>query len=202
MKLYYSHYSPFSRKVRIVIEELALHANIDMNQIHPETHRNLIQLNPLADVPVLVLDDQRSLFDSSVICKYLNSLNPANQLYPNALADQIIQLQLEALADGMVASVDRIVYENEKIEIHRDQKLIEKSWKIIHASLAFLEEKYHENNQIPSLGNIATACILDYLGFNFRNGELDWKAQYPNLAAWFEIFKTRPSMKHTKYHSI
>ncbi len=202
MKLYYSHYSPFSRKVRVVISELDLLGQVELNQIHPETYQNLTELNPLADVPVLILDDQHRLFDSAVICQYLSRLTAQNDVYPQDQTAYFYQLTLQSLADGLVTHIDQIIHENEKLKENQNAELIEKSWNIVHATLTYLESKLNENDQSSSIGNISVACILDYLGFHFRDGTFDWQSQYVGLATWFKIFKNRKSMQQSKYHSI
>lgn len=202
MKLYYSHYSPFSRKVRVVISELDLLGQVELNQIHPETYQNLTELNPLADVPVIVFDDQSRLFDSITICEFLGRLNPQNELYPQDQKAYFHQLKLQNIADGLVTYIDQIVHENEKPIDQVDKRLVEKSWKIIQNCLSYLQENFDKNDQTASIGNISVACILDYLGFHFRDGTFDWQSQYVGLATWFKTFKNRKSMQQTKYHSI
>nr|WP_174506639.1 glutathione S-transferase family protein [Acinetobacter sp. Marseille-Q1620] len=202
MQLYYSHYSPFSRKVRIVIEELGLKDQFEFIQIHPETHRHLSEINPLGQVPALILNQKEILFNSKLICEYLSTLKVNKKLYPDDRIEYFKSLRLQALSDSAVRYIDRLVEEQFKPENMQSSEKIQQCRKTINECLDWLEKHFDNINHQISIGEISVACFLDYIGFHFRDGRFEWKSQRPNLENWFNDFKQRPSMLSTKYHSI
>ena len=77
MKLHWSPRSPFVRKVMILLHETGLTDRVEtvrsvvaMHQTNPELMRD----NPLNKLPTLVLDDGSALFDSPVVCEYLDAI--------------------------------------------------------------------------------------------------------------------------------
>lgn len=202
MKLYYSNYSTHSRKVRMVIASLQLAEQIEFVPIHAENNLFIEKMNPLKQVPVLVLDDETNLFGSTVICQYLTSLTQQQNIFPQDKTQYFLSLRLEALADGAIPLIDQIVEERYRPAEQRLLDLEARNWKMLYASLDWLEHHIGEFHQQVTIGEISIACFLDYLGFHFRKEVEDWTTQYPQLGQWFNTFKNNELMQSTKYHSI
>ncbi|HHS84345.1 MAG TPA: hypothetical protein ENK38_05385, partial [Gammaproteobacteria bacterium] len=96
MKLFYSKTSPYSRKVRLVIHEKGLQQAITSVVCNPfDEVPELEAANPLGKVPTLIMDDGASLYDSPVICAYLDTLTP-DRLIPESGRERWNVLRWEA----------------------------------------------------------------------------------------------------------
>ena len=105
MKLHWSPRSPFVRKVMIVAHELGLADRLDCVRTVVATtkpHAVLMEENPLSKIPTLVLDDGTVIYDSPVICEYLDQLHDGPKLIPAALPERMTALRRQALGDGFL----------------------------------------------------------------------------------------------------
>lgn len=198
MKLHWSPRSPFVRKVMIVLHEAGLVDRVKcvrnvvgMNQ----PNEQVLVDNPLNKIPTLVLADGRVLFDSCVICEYLDGLNEGPRLIPEDESAYFQAMTWQALGDGFL-----------------DLLLLWRNWHM-HCGLAynnaddpFLSTFSLKSQRIlcvlealaPTLqgsdlniGHIAIACALGHLDFRWEF--LDWRKCSPQLAAWYADFSRRPS---------
>ncbi len=197
MKLYFSPPSPFSRKVRVVAHELGL--KLEEIEISTRGNMEFRKINPLGKIPALVLDDGSALFDSPVICEYLNQVGggkffPGNSLLGNNTG-RWKALGLQALGDGiMEAALGKVYEERFRTPEQRSEAITANYISVVQSGLDALEGvKFAEN---PTIGEITVACALGYV--DFRLGELNWRATRPKLAAWYEKFSQYPSMQATK----
>ena len=197
MKLYFSPPSPFSRKVRVVAHELGL----KLEEIETSSRGNMEfrKINPLGKIPALVLDDGSTLFDSPVICEYLNQVGggkffPGNSILGNN-AGRWKALGLQALGDGiMEAALGKVYEERYRTPEQRSETITANYISVVQSGLDALEGvKFAET---PTIGEITVGCALGYV--DFRLGELNWRATRPKLAAWYEKFSQYPSMQATK----
>lgn len=194
MLLRHSHTSPFVRKVTVMLHEAGLAGQVKTETVdgwsEPEP---LTDDNPLSMVPTLVLDDGSSLYDSPVICDYLDRQHAGPAMIP---ADGYARWQVlreQALADGILDSAILIFVETGK-------RPEEKRWgwwldlkrRAITRSLDLLEQRVGELGGRVDLGTISTAVALAYLDLRGAVGE--WRDGRPRLAAWFAEFAQRPSM--------
>ena len=198
MKLYYSPASPFVRKVVVCAIERGLDSRIERlpTKVLPsEPNREYGKANPLMKVPALETDDGQVLFDSIVICEYLDSLGNAPRLFPAEGAARWRALRLHALADGILDAAVLTRYET----FARPQELRWKAWidgqlLKVDQALDVLEKNAAELGAID-IGTVAVGCALGYL--DFRYGDRKWRGGRPKLAAWFERIATRPSFAST-----
>ena len=197
MKLYHSPTTPFGRKVMALILEAGLQARVEVVTASgtPLAPGSLpVDLNPLGKIPALVREGGCTLYDSRVICRYLDDLAGAG-LYP---ADRLWEvLTLEATADGILEAALLMVYEVRlRPEDKRFPDWVEAQWTKIARALTALEETWtlHLNGPVD-MGQIALGCALGYL--DFRHDGRGWRAGHPKLAAWEAGFVNRPAMKAT-----
>lgn len=198
MKLYFSPTSPYVRKVAVLIHEAGI-AGIEQvtatgTPVDPGTLP--VERNPLGKVPALDRPDGPTLYDSRVICRYLDTAAHAG-LYPPAprLWDT---LTLEATADGILDAALLMVYENRiRPEDKRYTPWVEGQWTKIDRSLDAVETRWiaHLSDQLD-MGQIALACALGYL--DFRHTPRNWRQGRPHLTAWEATFSQRPSMLATQ----
>ncbi len=196
MRLLYSAASPFARKVCVLLLETT-QEDIAVTPVaaHPiDGDAILNAAAPLGKIPALEREDGPTLFDSRVICRYLDNRAQAG-LYPLARLWDV--LTIEALADGIMDAAVLSVYEKRV----RPEPMWHQPWldaqrsKIIRA-LDALEQQWISHLHGPlHMGQIAVACALGYL--DFRHGAMDWRNSHDNLAAWHARFADRPSMVQT-----
>lgn len=198
MKLYSHPASPFGRKCKVVAHELGI--KYEMIVVAARDDEELRKLNPLKKIPILVLDDGSTLFDSRVICEYLNDLGngkffPGKSLF-GTNTGQWRALGLQALADGIMDAAVALRYETTG-EDKRNPDHIRRYTATVTAGIDALERmKFLET---PTIGEIAAACALGYL--DFRYAEMNWREGRPKLAQWFEKFSQYPSMLATVPHA-
>jgi glutathione S-transferase len=198
VKLRYSSASPFVRKVLVTAHECGLADRIELvpTKVLPtEPNRDLGRLAPLMKLPTLVRDDGESLFDSIVICEYLDSLAKTAKLFPPSGDARWKALRLHALGDGMLEAAVLCRYENAV----RPEPLRWAAWTDgqllkIDQSLDFLEQHAADLEGL-TIGTVTIGCALGYLDFRFADRK--WREGRPKLAAWFDTMSRRPSFEKT-----
>lgn len=194
MKLITSLTSPFGRKARIALQEKRLECPLEIDiPWNADTH--VPDFNPLGKIPVLVMDDGSSLFDSRVIVEYLDNLSPVGRLLPVTNRDLIQVKRWEALADGISDAAATIFLERKRPQEKQSSEWIKRQQLKIDRGLKALSEELADNswflNDVYSLADIAVGCTLGYL--NLRFPEISWQSNYPNLAQLYEKLMQRPA---------
>jgi glutathione S-transferase len=154
--------------------------------------------NPLGKIPCLVLEDGAALYDSRVICEYLDQLHEAPRLFPEQAADRWDALRLQALGDGIMDAALLARYET----FLRPEALRWSAW--VDGQLDKVRRALDRIDTVDAsgfggrvdIGTIAIACALGYLDYRFTT--LGWRGTRPGLAEWFETFAKRPSMQSTR----
>jgi glutathione S-transferase len=202
MKLIASLTSPYVRKVRICFIEKKIDMELILDDVWSPSSK-IQESNPLGKVPCLVLEDGNTMFDSRVIAEYADTLSPVSKLIPTTGKERSIVKTWEALADGILDAA--ILARMETVWAPRvDAKQVSEPWierqfSKIHAALASMSRQLgksewcFENHM--SLADIAVGCALGYLLFRFP--QIQWQAQYPNLAKHYEKLSKRPSFAET-----
>ncbi|HEY6897171.1 MAG TPA: glutathione S-transferase [Rhodocyclaceae bacterium] len=198
MKLIGTLTSPYARKVRVVLAEKKIDCEFVVEV--PSTPDGLVaRHNPLARVPVLVLDDDSALFDSPVIVEYLDNAAPNSKLMPQPNRERIEVKQKEALADGLTDAAVAIRLESMRPAKERSKSWIARNHEVIGRCLVVMEQDLGEKSWAMGthfcLADIAIGCALGYLDFRFP--EIDWRANCPNLARLQEKLLQRPSFADT-----
>lgn len=200
MKLFHSPTSPYVRKVMVTAMEKGLDGQIEKMPTAASPIKREGELptkNPLAKVPCLITDDGRALFDSPVICAYLDSLKASPALIPADGKGRFDCMTLEALADGFLDAGILLRYEGSlRPEDKRWDDWVAGQMAKITGALDALETTYAAQLSGPlTIGQIAVGCALGW--FDFRYGHVDWRASRPKLAAFFKTLSERPSMQAT-----
>ena len=197
MKLFTNPASPFCRKVEILLLETAQRdAVTDLPAIgHPTAPENMpTDVNPMGKIPVLVRDGGAALYDSRVICRYLDD-RAGSDLYPEDRLWEV--LTLEALGDGIADAAVLMVYEGRvRPEDMIYPPWVEGQWAKVARGLDMLDANWMELLNGPlNMGQISVAAALGYL--DFRHGDRGWRNGHDALAAWYAGFADRPSMQAT-----
>jgi glutathione S-transferase len=183
MKVLTAPASPFGRKVAITAHMKGLADRIDFQTTKADAEDNT---NPLAKIPVLITDDGASIFDSPVICEYLDAQAASPVLFPGEGAKRWKALTLGALADGIIDAAILLVYEGRyRPEDKRVEAWVGMQQKKINQALDHLEPAPPAFDGTPDYGHVTLACALGYL--DFRHGG-KWRAGHPNLVAWLDTF--------------
>ena len=198
MKLIAGPTSPFSRKVRIVLAEKRIDYEFVIDSPADATTR-VPDYNPLGKVPVLVLDDETTLFDSRVIVEYLDNASPVSRLIPDDTRHRIQVRRCEALADGCTDAVVAIVYEKRRAaEKQSVEWIVRQQGKVDRALKAISDELGSRtwcSGDLYNLSDIAVGCALSFLDLRMSN--LNWRKLYPNLDKLFDKLAQRPAFRDT-----
>jgi glutathione S-transferase len=198
MKLYYSPTSPYVRKVMVLLHETGQVADVTLETmattpIAPD--KALLSKNPLTKVPALERPDGPTLYDSRVICAYLDDRKQAG-LYSKG-SRRWDTLTLEATADGILDAALAMTYEVRMRPADKQwSEWVDGQWGKIERACAALNNRWMSHLQGPlDMGQIAVACALGYV--DFRHDARGWRKDNDALAAWAKTFDSRPSMAAT-----
>lgn len=199
MKLRWSARSPFVRKVMVSAHELGVVDRIELvrtNVVMTKPNLDLMQTNPLGRIPTLETDDGQILFDSAVICEYLDGLQGRPRLFPPEPGRKWTALRRHALATGMLETLVLWRNENLRSEAQRSAELTSAFALKIRTSLPVLEREAAALGSTPlDIGHVAVGCALGYIDFRFP--DMTWRTGRDRLAGWYENFAGRPSMQAT-----
>ena len=196
MKLYYSATSPYVRKVNVCAIELGLDEKLERIFTNPwEKDDKLLADNPLSKVPTLITDDGIVLYDSPVICEYLDTVQGGGVLIPASGTEHWNVLRLQALGDGILDAAVLRFLERKRPNFQQSSEWDSIQQSAIQRALEYLESKVNEWKTDVTIGQIAVACALGYLHFRFA--EDNWRQGQPGLTGWFETFAQRESMQAT-----
>ncbi|MFX0541560.1 glutathione S-transferase [Roseovarius sp. S4756] len=198
MRLLTGPTSPFARKVTVVLHELDMTDEVEMQVVTTtpiKTDSEVAAANPLGKIPALIRNEGSALYDSRVICRFLNA-KAGGALYPEA--HQWETLTLEATGDAIMDAGIAMIYE---VRMRPEDKQwdgwIDAQWGKIEKAIDALENRWISHLTGPlDMGVISVACALRYL--DFRQPDREWRGAHPLLAAWLAKFDQRPSMLATR----
>jgi glutathione S-transferase len=197
LRLHWSPKSPYVRKVMICAHELGMADRLELVRSVAamlKPNARLMEDNPLSKIPTLVLDDGFALFDSVVICEYLDEL-AGGTLFPRQGADKWQALRWHALGDGVLDAL--ILWRNEREREAPLQTLMEAFELKTRAALKLLDDEAQALAETGfSIGHVTIGCALGYLDYRFD--ALGWRAVAPRLAEWQADLARRPSFQATE----
>ena len=199
MKLLGSSGSPYARKARVALIEKKINCEFVVDR--PSNPGSQVPIhNPLSKVPVLVMDDGRSMYDSSVIVEYFDGIGSGPKLIPSEFAARIAVRQWEALGDGIVDAIVALTHDSRYSETcDPGADWYQKQLKKIEAGLATLERDIGANEfcfgNAFGLADICACMALGYLDRAYAS--YDWRGKYPGLKRYAEKLSARPSLAST-----
>ena len=199
MKLLSNSLSPYGRKVKIALGLKGLKDRIEIVPVDTNIVDNPVinRPNPLAKIPALVVEGDTAIYDSHVICEYLDSLSPDPVLFPKGGLERIKTLTLGALADGILDAALLLVYEKR----FRPEAMWHVPWQErqqakIDRALDHLEQAPPAWSASPDYGHLTLACALGYLDFRLEG---KWRPAHPKLVAWLDRFaEAVPAFEETR----
>ena len=199
MRLLSSPTSPYARKVRMTVLEKGLADRVAIEPGVPmgtaDEAAAVRRVNPLGKIPALVLDTGEALYDSPVICEYLDAIGTGPALLPASGTGRWTALRLQALGDGVADAAFNIVMEHRRAEALRSSEWLDRWTRAIHGAADALEEALAAGPLAADLGAIAIAAAFGYVAF--RLPQIDWRAGRPRLTAAFADLAARPSFVAT-----
>lgn len=201
MKLMYAPQSPFARKVRVAAIELGLTDDIELvlQAVAPakENADYAANVNPLRKIPALLLDDGRVLYDSTVICEFLDDLAGGGRIIPAPGPDRWDVLTQHALAQGMLEAAVLVRYETFlRPEEYRWPDYVDDQWNRIESGLDWFESNAKGLEGPANITHFALGCLLGYL--DFRWPDADWREGRTRLTSWSGWVTRRGSFKQTE----
>ena len=196
MKLRFSPTSPYTRKVMIVAIETGQADKIEKQPTNvwaPDT--DIGKDNPLGKVPALVTDGGEVLYDSPVICEYLDAQHAGPKLLPPAGGARWQVLRLQALADGILDAAILRRLESQRPQERQSADWIERQKRAVGRGVNALEAEAKSLDGPLTLGSIAAGCVCGYLDLRFAAER--WRQGHPKLAAWYEKIAQRKSFLDT-----
>lgn len=199
LKLYYSPSSPFVRKVLVSARETGQFEDIELlrSAAHPvRRDASIVDKNPLGKVPTLLDENGDALFDSRVICEFLDARSRGARIFPADIPQRWRALTQQSLGDGIMDAALLLRYE----QTLRPAELRWEAWSggqfaKIDSALDALERASSGLDGDITVGAISVGCALGYLDFRFQDH--DWRAPRPKLRAWFQGFSQRAAMEAT-----
>ena len=201
MKLYWSSRSPYVRKVMVFAHECGLAGRIEcVRTLVAMTKPNieLLRINPLGKIPTLVLDDGSALYDSTVICEYLDSLHGGRRLFPESGPARWTALRRHALGNNLIDNL--MLWRNEmtRPQIQQSPETLAAFELKVRNAVAALDGEAAALTAAPlDIGHVAIGGALGYADFRFA--QLGWRTGHDRIARWFEIFEQRPAMRDTAH---
>jgi glutathione S-transferase len=198
MKLVTSLTSPYGRKVRVVLAEKKIPFQLQVeNPWEPDSV--VPDFNPLGKVPVLVLEDGESVFDSRVIVEYLDHVSPVAHLIPGEPKSRMAVRGVEALADGVTDAAVAVYLEKKRAPEQQSGDWLLLQEKTLFRGLEALAEALGEKpwylGNSMTLADVACGCMLGYLDLRFA--DIDWRGAHPNLARLAARLAERASFRET-----
>jgi glutathione S-transferase len=186
------------RKARVVLAEKKIEYTFEQENPWDEKSR-VADANPLSKVPVLVLEDDSTLFDSRVIVEFLDSVSPISRLIPSGNREKIEVKRWEALADGVLDAAVMIVLERRRPAKQKSEPTIKRQMAKIERGLAVMSRDLGDKpwctGNALTLADIACGVALGYL--DFRHDNYDWRVLHANLAKLAAKLAERPSFADT-----
>ena len=199
MKLWYSPASPFVRKVLVMAHETGLIEKLELNlvastAIQPDPE--LSKVNPLTKIPTLELEDGSTIFDSTVICEYLDTLHDGQKMIPDD-ETRWNTLVTQSIGNGIMEAAVGVRYEQAlRPQEHQWDVWMNGQFAKIDKALDVLETWRGARIQDMHIGSITVACALAYM--DFRHGDRDWRDGRPVLTQMLDTFSRRTSMLQTR----
>jgi glutathione S-transferase len=190
--------SPFARKARVALIEKGIPFETVLDvPWDPDTVTQVH--NPLAQAPVLILENEVSVYDSRVIVEYLEELEPEPRLIPEDPAARIAHKQVEALADGVCDAAVLVFLERLRPPEHQGAGWIDRQLRKIRAGTAEADRLLGDGDTVVATGfglaDVAVGCMLGYL--DLRLPDVDWRGPHPALARLADRLAERPSFRDT-----
>ena len=190
--------SPFGRKTQIGAALCGLTGRITLESADTNDPKDSVRAqNPLGKIPVLILDDGTTIYDSRVILEYFDQIAGGGKILPRGGMERIEAQRMQALCDGICDASILLIYEGRwRPKEKHEARWIEHQAGKVSRALVFLEAAPPPFQPMLHVGHIRLACALGYQDFRFEGR---WRASHPNLVGWLDEFAWKvPAFAETK----
>lgn len=198
MKLISATPSPYARKVRIALAEKAIPFEL-ITEVPWNSDTSLPLHNPLEKLPVLILDDGSTVYESSYILEWLERKYPVPALMPRDDDGWLAARRCLVLADGVCDAFLLVFFERQRMQQCQSAPWIARQMRKIDGGLAEMArvvgERAHPVAERFTLADVGFGYVLGY--FDVRFPELDWRGRHPNLERYFDALAERASFRST-----
>lgn len=198
MKLLSATPSPYARKVRIALIEKGLPFDL-VTEVPWDASTSTPRYNPLEKLPVLILDDGTSIYESSLILQYLELTHPRPRLLPTGVAGIIAARRVEVLCDGICDAIILLFWELKRPEAFRSHPWLARQRRKVDGGLnevaRLVGTREWAVGNAFGLADIAAGTLLRFLDIRFP--ELGWREKHPHLVDYSDRMETRPSFRQT-----
>lgn len=188
--------SPYARKVRIALAEKGIPFEL-LTEVPWNNDTSLPRYNPLEKLPVLLTDDGGSVYESSHILEWIERKFPNLPLLPADDDGFLEAKRVQVVADGICDSLVLTFFERARPD--PSEAWMARQLRKVHGGLHDLAQTLGDRlwmvRDTFGLGDIATGCVLGYLGVRFP--DIDWRTLHPTLAAYADRLEQRPSFRDT-----
>lgn len=190
--------SPYARKVRILLAEKGVPFEL-ITEVPWNADASTPDYNPLGKVPVLILPDGGTVYESRFICEWLDVHHPEPALTPADPEARLAVRRFEVLADGICDALVLMFFENARGE-GRSAPWFERQARKVAGGLAEIDRLVasdrHAWGEAFGMADISVGCLLGYL--TLRWPDHDWRKSYPRLARLSDHLEQRPSFIATR----
>lgn len=190
LKLLYTRRSPYARKARVIALEKGITLELIDEDLVKKSAR-LLEANPLGKVPTLILQDGSTVYDSPLICQYLDGLNTKNPMIPQGAYARLKVLKWEAFADDLVTNAINLYMERVRHPKDFHQDFVTAQENNIRGAYRYIEAHLDELTEFD-LASVAVASAIGYIHFRLAHLKAEG-----SLLEWFERIQQRPSMQQT-----
>jgi glutathione S-transferase len=188
--------SPYARKVRIALAEKGIPFELQ-TEVPWDSTTTTPQYNPLEKLPVLILDDGSSIYESRFILEYLEAKHPVPPMLPGDIDGKLAARQVEVLCDGVCDAFVLLFFERHRALEHRSHAWMARQQRKIDGGVAALARIAGERDYVVGdrfgLADIAAGTMTGYL--SVRSPDFPWRARHPNLAVLSDRLEQRPSFR-------
>jgi glutathione S-transferase len=196
VELIFSALSPYVRKVNIVAREHGLQERLRLTTVNTRTDSaKIAPHNPLAKIPILITDDGTTLYDSSVICEYLDAEFGDHRLLPAAGPRRWKIMSMVALADGLLDAALLVRLERARPASEQSAEWTELQLGKVHRALRYFEGAVDGFSPDLDMAQVAVGAALGYIPLRLL--DFDGLPEWPKLRAWYALQLPRPSFKKT-----
>lgn len=198
MKLISATPSPYARKVRIALAEKGLPFELVTEVPWNEDTRTPLH-NPLEKLPILLLDDGTSVYESHYILEYLEVKHPVPPLLP-ADPDGVLEAKrLQVLGDGICDAFVLLFFERMRPAEHRSAPWMARQRRKVEGGVREIARSIGSRAWAVGdrfgLGDIAVGTAMAYLDVRFP--DFVWRGNFPDLALYVDRLSERPSFRST-----
>lgn len=198
MKLISATPSPYARKVRIALAEKGIPFEL-VTEVPWNADTQTPKYNPLEKLPILVLDDGSSIYESHFILEYLEMKYPTPSLLPRNDDDILAAKRLQVLGDGVCDALVLLFFERLRPPEHRSSSWMARQRRKMDGGVREIARSIGDRTWAVAerfgLGDIAVGCTMAILDLRFP--EFEWRKAYPSLARYVDRVAERPSFRDT-----